>query len=227
MKPKMSFKQVLDKYGYPVVSKEQSRYIYDVRHTKSDKLRKLRLEGGTKGAFKISNKWKYLLDAPFKISGQCCDKTKKEPMKTFTKQNDKMPIIGTMADESQLRLQSYTHHGCNGFDMKAPQSRPIMFWKEEDVWEYIRKYELPYSSIYDMGVKRTGCIFCMFGVHLEKQPNRFQKLQKSHPKHYKYCMEKLGLKEILKTLNVPSEWNAKCEFQKNKIVKKQVKLTKI
>jgi len=205
VKPKMNFKTVLDKYGYPVVSKEQSRYIYDVRNTKSDKLRKLRLEGGVKGAFKISNKWKYLLDSNFKISGVCCDKTKKEPMKTFTKQTGRLPIIGTMADESRLRLQSYTQNGCNGFEMKSPQSRPIMFWNEKDIWEYIKEHNIKYSSIYDTGVKRTGCIFCMFGVHLEKQPNRFQRLQISHPKQYKYCMENLGLREILKTLKVPYE----------------------
>ena len=42
------------------------------------------------------------------------------------------------------------------------------FWKEEDVWEYIRKYDLQYSDIYNKGYDRTGCVFCMFGVHLEK-----------------------------------------------------------
>jgi 3'-phosphoadenosine 5'-phosphosulfate sulfotransferase (PAPS reductase)/FAD synthetase len=45
VRPKMAYPQVIDRYGYPVVSKEQSRYIYQVRHTKSEKLRKARLEG--------------------------------------------------------------------------------------------------------------------------------------------------------------------------------------
>ena len=31
-------------------------------------------------------------------------------------------------------------------------------------------------------IKRTGCVYCGFGVHLEKEPNRFQKLKISHPK---------------------------------------------
>ena len=39
------------------------------------------------------------------------------------------------------------------------------------------------------GLKRTGCIFCMFGCHLEKEPNRFQKLKETHPKHYDYCIK--------------------------------------
>ena len=35
VRPKYNFKQIIEKYGYPVVSKEQSRYIYQYRNTKS------------------------------------------------------------------------------------------------------------------------------------------------------------------------------------------------
>ena len=35
---------------------------------------------------------------------------------------------------------------------------------------------------------RTGCIFCMFGCHLEKEPNRFQRLKETHPRQYEYCI---------------------------------------
>ena len=38
------------------------------------------------------------------------------------------------------------------------------------------------------GCDRTGCIFCMFGCHLEKEPNRFQRLKKTHPRQYEYCI---------------------------------------
>ena len=38
------------------------------------------------------------------------------------------------------------------------------------------------------GCDRTGCIFCMFGCHLEKEPNRFQKLKRTHPRQYEYCI---------------------------------------
>lgn len=31
------------------------------------------------------------------------------------------------------------------------------------------------------GCDRTGCIFCMFGCHLEKEPNRFQRLKETPP----------------------------------------------
>jgi 3'-phosphoadenosine 5'-phosphosulfate sulfotransferase (PAPS reductase)/FAD synthetase len=38
------------------------------------------------------------------------------------------------------------------------------------------------------GCNRTGCIFCMFGCHLEREPNRFQRLKETHPRQYEYCI---------------------------------------
>lgn len=38
------------------------------------------------------------------------------------------------------------------------------------------------------GMKRTGCMFCMFGCHLEKYPNRFQLMKETHPRQYDYCI---------------------------------------
>lgn len=38
------------------------------------------------------------------------------------------------------------------------------------------------------GMRRTGCMFCMYGCHLEKEPNRFQKMKKTHPRQYEYCI---------------------------------------
>ena len=38
------------------------------------------------------------------------------------------------------------------------------------------------------GCDRTGCIFCGFGAHLEKGESRFQRLKRTHPRQYEYCM---------------------------------------
>ena len=35
------------------------------------------------------------------------------------------------------------------------------------------------------GCSRTGCMLCGFGCHLEKSPNRFEQLKKTHPGMYK------------------------------------------
>lgn len=127
---------------------------------------------------------------------------KKRPVKKFEKETGLHPIVGTMADEGGQRLSSYLRNGCNSFESKRPISTPLGFWKEEDVWEYLKKYNIPYCKIYDKGYKRTGCMFCMFGIHCEKNPNRFELMKKSHPDIYDYCMNKLKLKEILDYLKL-------------------------
>lgn len=205
LKPKMTFKDVIEKYGYPVVSKETAQKIDEIRSTKSDILREKRMHGDINGNGKVSEKWKTLIDAPFKVSNKCCNVMKKSPIKTYEHKTGNKPIVGTMADESALRMMSYMKHGCNAFDSKRPMSTPMGFWKEEDVWAYIKKYDIPYSDIYNKGYDRTGCMFCMFGVHLEQGENRFQRMKKTHPKIHEYCMYKLGLKEVLEYINIPSE----------------------
>lgn len=37
---------------------------------------------------------------------------------------------------------------------------PIINWEDEDVWEFIRKYNVPYCKLYDEGLERLGCIGC-------------------------------------------------------------------
>lgn len=38
------------------------------------------------------------------------------------------------------------------------------------------------------GCDRTGCIFCGFGCHLEKGEGRFERLKRTHPRQYSYCI---------------------------------------
>lgn len=37
---------------------------------------------------------------------------------------------------------------------------PLQHFSVEDVWDYIRKYRLPYCSLYDIGYKKIECIPC-------------------------------------------------------------------
>ena len=214
IRPKMSFNKVIEKYGYPVISKEQSAYIYEYRNSKSQKLKDLRLKGNSKGNFKISEKWKYLINAPFKISDKCCDILKKEPAETYEKQTGKKPFVATLTEESKLRMSNFLKYGCNAFENKRPISKPLSVWTEQDILEYIDVFKLPISSIYGeilkddngkyylTGENRTGCMFCMYGCHLEKEPNKFQRLSKTHPKIYDYCINKLNMGEVLKFINI-------------------------
>lgn len=70
--------------------------------------------------------------------------------------------------------------------------------------DYLGCYE-PEDTLETSGCTRTGCMFCMFGCHLEKEPNRFQRMKTTHPKQYEYCMNRLGLKDVLDYIGVPYE----------------------
>lgn len=199
IKPKMSFKETLEKYGFPVVSKEQSQYIMQYRTAKSEKTKDTRWNGNKWGRGKISEKWKYLVNADFKITDKCCDIFKKNPFKKFEKETGLKPMIGTMAGESAHRAKYYLNGECNAFNAKRPISKPLSFWSEGDIYKYIRDFNVEISEIYKMGYKRTGCMFCMYGLHLNDQKDdRFTRMKKTHPKLFTYCMDRLGLRKVIK-----------------------------
>ena len=246
LRPEMRFDEVINKYGYPVVSKEVAEVVEEAkRHLQSgriDSYRVKRINGelldkyGNKSRFNCE-KWKFLLDADFEVSAKCCNVMKKQPVKKYERETKRKGIIGTMASESLARSQAWLRTGCNAYESKRPQSKPLSFWTEQDVLHYIKKFNVPYCPVYGeiqikrngdaidnqinlidyigdyepedtletTGCDRTGCMFCMFGCHLEKEPNRFQRMKKTHPKQYEYCMDKLGLKEVLDYIGVPYE----------------------
>jgi len=217
LRPEMPFQKVIEQYGYPVVSKDVAKRIYYARKGGEWAMRHLNglnADGTPSKYNERYMKWRFLLDAPFLISDQCCAVMKKRPFHRYTKETGAMPILGTMACESARRQSSYLKVGCNAFHKRDPTSQPMSFWMEHDVLRYLQMTGIPYASIYGQivedrgklvttGAHRTGCMFCMFGLHLEKEPNRFQRMAQTHPKQYDYCIHKLGCGRALDYLGVP------------------------
>lgn len=215
LRPKMNIRQVLTRYGYPVVSKEVSEIVADTRINpnckKAERIRGERVDKktGEKSIFNCEN-WAFLLDAPFKISARCCGVMKKSPVKSYEHLNKARPLLATMADESNLRLQAWMKTGCNAFDAKRQISKPMSFWTEQDVLKFLRENDIPYCGVYGeivasdgvndydttlcdaplhcTGCQRTGCMFCALGAHLEKGENRYERLKRTHPRHYEFCI---------------------------------------
>ena len=150
---------------------------------------------------RVSDKWKFLATPPFKykVTDKCCNILKKNPAREYSRKTKLFPITGEMAVDSGSRKRLYIKKGCNALSHGDPKSTPLGFWLEKDVWDYIHKYNLPYSKAYDNGLDRTGCIFCLFGI-AEEKVCRFRILKKFHPELYDYCMNKLGIKEVLEYL---------------------------
>jgi 3'-phosphoadenosine 5'-phosphosulfate sulfotransferase (PAPS reductase)/FAD synthetase len=218
IRPEMRFDDVIIKYGYPIISKEVAHGIFYARKpgTKSGDYFLAKFNGtvkdpnGNKSGFNM-DKWKFLIDAPFKISSNCCNVMKKKPIKKYAHGNNRVPITGTMAGESRLRMQKWIQNGCNGFNMKSPISNPISFWTEQDILHYIKQNKLEIASAYGnivytdddgmqydndvfnsgmklttTGESRTGCVFCMFGITHDTE--RFVRLKEREPKKYDYVM---------------------------------------
>lgn len=227
LRPEMNFKEVILKYGYPIISKEQSAFIQEYRTTKSEKLKKIRLEGNKYGRGKISKKWRFLIDAPFLIGDKCCDIMKKNPAKKYEKETGLHPYIGTMAEESAQRKSNWIKYGCNAFEKTRPTSQPLSFWTEQDILQYIRDYNIDYAKevygsivedenglLHTTGCQRTGCEFCLYGAQCEKGKGRLERIKEMHPKRYEFIMRPvnengLGYKEVVDYINSHSDANIK------------------
>lgn len=47
------------------------------------------------------------------------------------------------------------------------------------------------------------CIYCVYGAHLEDpNNNRFIRLKQTHPKLHDYCINNLGLGDVLDYMNI-------------------------
>ena len=213
--PRMRFPEVISKYGYPFFGKDIAKNIYYARksgpgHAHYDKLMAI-------GRFEHSKyatpRYIPMLDVDFMISDSCCDVMKESPINKYERRTKRRPFTGVQAAESMRRTSAWLRVGCNAFNAKNPRSNPLSFWTEQDILRYIKREGIPIASVYGeivqadqdgyeydntlgdscpyktTGCARTGCIFCGFGAHLEKGEGRFQRLKRTHPKQYNYCMD--------------------------------------
>lgn len=222
VRPKRSFKWVVENVGYPVVSKKTAKDIWRFQNpsSRNEKSRNLALTGVTSNGFKcksflLPQKWRFLIDAPFSVSARCCDILKKEPLSRVARETGLQPIVAIMASDSDTRGRALYGSPCNVYDSRHPISRPMRDWTEQDVLRFLKIRNIPIADVYGdiiersdgtlhtTGADRTGCMFCMFGVHLEKTPNRFQRMEKTHPKHHKACIQNLGCGRVLDFMGIP------------------------
>lgn len=213
LRPKMNFRDVIIKYGYPIISKAVSRNVGDVQNLGEECFAYKMFDGSIAGSVYDKTIYSYLLNAPFKISSKCCDVMKKKPLHKINRK--KKPITAQMANESRQRLSQWIQNGCNAFELKSPISNPMSFWTEQDVLTYIHTYNLTIADAYGQvvvkndgvdgqmnihdclgdyrdcqyettGCKRTGCVFCLFGIRQDLE--RISRLQKEEPKIADYIM---------------------------------------
>lgn len=91
--------------------------------------------------------------------------------------NNAVKVLGIRAAESAKRKAYWKvftpRRENNGWVLN-----PILYWSDENVWQYIRKNKIPYCSLYDEGFARLGCIGCpMIGHRRKAQFARWPKYE--------------------------------------------------
>lgn len=150
-----------------------------------------------------------------KISQACCDILKKEPSEQMQAQLDVDVIFkGLMAAESRTRKTNFATRGYL-FESKRNHlpagdsfwhCNPLSIWTDDDIWAYIRRFEVPYSQLYDLEweddwgevhkIPRNGCMAC--GTDLLFKHNHLAALRHTHPRAWRVFMERGLADEIMK-----------------------------
>jgi phosphoadenosine phosphosulfate reductase len=133
----------------------------------------------------------FKMTPPTRMMRYCCEVLKEYGGRGRT------VITGVRWEESNARKQRRLYERCSRND-DTFYLNPIIDWTEKDVWEYIRKYKLPYCSLYDNGFKRIGCIMCPKATlkqrlfEAERYPKfynaymrAFERMLKKKPAHHK------------------------------------------
>lgn len=82
----------------------------------------------------------------------CCQEYKENGGRGCTK------VFGLRAAESRKRAKRWN---LVTTDMhNDPAICPIVFWSDDQVWDFIHAYDIPYCSLYDEGWSRLGCVGC-------------------------------------------------------------------
>lgn len=117
---------------------------------------------------------------PTRMVRYCCDVLKEQGG------NDREIIVtGVRRAESSARSSRCV------FEQDTRKSskfylNPIINWTNEDVWDFIKEYNLDYCKLYDKGFDRLGCIMCpMANKHQMKfEASRYPKYYQNYIKAF-------------------------------------------
>lgn len=74
---------------------------------------------------------------------------------------------------------------------------PIIDWTDEEVWEFIKEYNVPYCKLYDEGFNRLGCIGCPMSTNQRKELEKYPKYKAAYMKAFD---------KMLRNINSGTTW---------------------
>lgn len=175
--------EVLNKLGFPVISKRIAGKIDLLQHPSEDNktVRHAIITGecGAQGHFaknsrmKLPQKWlnlfagmaneeygTYYKEAPFKVSNKCCYYLKEKPCDDWAKEHNSWPFLGMMASEGGQREEALIDHGCNYYGKTVMRSAPFAPFLRQDILQLALDLDVPVPKIYgEIKRKQDGTLY--------------------------------------------------------------------
>ena len=187
VRPMKSKTQIINEFGFPVISKRIAGKI-DMLQNPSENNKTVRHaiitgECGAQGHFatnsrmKLPQKWLELFGgyenenegvnyqiAPFKVSNKCCEYLKERPCDVWAKENNSAPFLGLMASEGGQREEALVEHGCNYFGKSVIRSAPFAPFMRQDLLQLALELNVPIPEIYGDIKRGTDGLLCTTGA---------------------------------------------------------------
>lgn len=143
---------------------------------------------------------------PLRVSRWCCDVLKKNPSKKIKLHNR---IMGLRAEESAKRAARPRVEWYNS--VRQWIYKPIFYWLEWHVWEFIESHGLAYPSLYDEGFDRIGCVVCPFLSNRKLKQN--MELWPKYYRTFEHAVKKWFTPEVLEKSPMLQRFNIRTAEQ--------------
>ena len=98
----------------------------------------------------------------------CCQVRKTNPLNGYLKTLDAW-ITSIRADQTAQRAES-SKFEIDYLHGRMLKINPILDWTVDQVWDYVRKNDVPYNKLHDMGYPSIGCAPCTRAVEEGEDP---------------------------------------------------------
>lgn len=98
----------------------------------------------------------------------CCQVRKTNPLNGYLKTLNAW-ITSIRADQTEQRADS-SKFEIDYLHGKMLKINPILDWTIDQVWDYVRKNDVPYNKLHDMGYPSIGCAPCTRAVEEGEDP---------------------------------------------------------
>ena len=98
----------------------------------------------------------------------CCQVRKTNPLNGYLKTLDGW-ITSIRADQTEQRADS-SKFEIDYLHGRMLKINPILDWTTDQVWDYVRKNDVPYNKLHDMGYPSIGCAPCTRAIEEGEDP---------------------------------------------------------